>query len=343
MESFPAVMTETTETTENLAEETVEITEQPLEAAEESVVEASAPVAEPGEGEPVEAAASGEDGYTPPADQPQVKDPERFTGHKVRLRVFEGPLDLLLYLIRGHRYDIFDIPIQEVTSQFIEYLRAIDDLENAVEFDIEFAGDFCVTAATLMQIKSRMLLPKTKSANEEEGEEDSEENDPRRELVQRLLEYQRMQGAAKSLEEMRDERALLFNRPLLSELPIPPGVLDEADNTPEAQAALLLQDVSTFDLLKALSRVLRKMEERPVALIRREPFSLAERSRGVFARLRKGEPLSFESLCEDCESRLEVVITFLSILELVRRGRAVVKQKAIFDEIWIEKIATAGD
>lgn len=277
-------------------------------------------------------------GGTAPPDQPQVRDMERFTGHAIRLQIFEGPLDLLLYLIRGHRYDIFDIPISTVTSQFLEYLEAITELDKTVEIDIEKAGDFCVTAATLMQIKSRMLLPKNESASEEILEDN--EHDPRRELVERLLEYQRMQGAAQGLEELRDERALLFNRPTLAELPIPAGALPDEESSPEAQAALMLKDVSTFDLLRALSRVLRKVEERPTAIVRREPFTLAERSKGVLARLRT-EAQTFETLCDDCLSRLEVVITFLSILELVRRGRAKITQRAIFDEIWIEaKTAT---
>jgi segregation and condensation protein A len=286
----------------------------------------------------IDAAAETQPSDAPPPVESLVRDPERFTGHKIRLRVFEGPLDLLLYLIRGHRYDILDVPISEVTAQFIEFLRTMDELEKSAELDIEYAGDFCVMAATLMQIKSRMLLPKTESVNEEEAEEN--EADPRRELVERLLEYQRMQSAAKELEELRDERARLFNRPPLHELPIPPEAVVDEDTSPEAQAALLLKDVSTFDLLRALSRVLRKVEERPVAIIRREPFTLAERTRGVLSRLRSGAPLSFEMLCDDCESKLEVVITFLSILELVRRGRIAVRQKSLFDEIWMESKST---
>lgn len=267
-------------------------------------------------------------------DQPQVRDPERFVGHKIRLQIFEGPLDLLLYLIRGHRYDVFDIPIREVTEQFVEFLKTMDELDKTADVDIEYAGDFCVTAATLMQIKSRMLLPKNESENEEVL--DGEGKDPRRELVERLLEYQRMQDAAKSLEELRDERALLFNRPHLPELPIPADALPQHESTPESEAALLLKDVSTFDLLRALGRVLRKVEERPTAIVRREPFTLVERTRGVLARLRSGEALSFEALCDDCESKLEVVITFLSLLELVRRARARVTQRHNFDEIWVE-------
>jgi segregation and condensation protein A len=273
-------------------------------------------------------------------DESAVRDPDRFIGHRVRLQIFEGPLDLLLYLIRGHRADIFDIPICEVTTQFIEFLRTLDELEKAgdagvARVDIEKAGDFCVTAATLMQIKSRMLLPKNESANEDEIEED--ENDPRRELVERLLEYQRMQGAAQTLEEMRDERSLLLSRPALGpEFSVPPEVAAQAGSTPDADAASLLKDVSTFDLLRALTRVLQKLDERPTALVRREPFSLAERTRDVLARLKNGEAHDFETLCDDCQSRLEIVVTFLAVLELVRRGRAQIRQRSAFDEIWIE-------
>jgi segregation and condensation protein A len=101
--------------------------------------------------------------------------PGRFTGHRVQLQVFEGPLDLLLYLVRAHRYDICDIPISDVTRQFIDFIVLMDEL------DLEYAGDFLVTAASLMAIKSRMLLPKNESANEDEMDDDSK-NDPRQEL-----------------------------------------------------------------------------------------------------------------------------------------------------------------
>lgn len=273
---------------------------------------------------------------SPIPDQPQVRDPDRFTGHRVRLRIFEGPLDLLLYLIRGHRYDIFDIPIAELTAQFIEFLQTIDELETVAEISIEEAGDFCVTAATLMQIKSRMMLPKDESAGEDEDGDD--ENDPRRELVERLLEYQRMQEAAQTLEELRNERSLLMARPPFApELSVPSEALAQLESTSQGEAASLLEDVSTFDLLRALARVLRKIEEQPVALVRREVFSVAERTRDISARLKTGQPHSFEMLCEDCRSRLEIVVTFLVVLELVRRGRAQIRQRALFDEIWIEE------
>src|SRR5690606_20266488 len=134
---------------------------------------------------------------------------------------------------------------------------------------------------------------------------------------------------------------LLGRPPLPPELSVPPETADLARSTPEADAASLLKDVSTFDLLRALSRVLQKIEERPVALVRREPFTIGERTRGVLARLRSSEQLNFEMLCDDCQSRLEVVVTFLAVLELVRRGKAQVRQRTAFDEIWIA--AKSGD
>ena len=260
---------------------------------------------------------------SPAPNQPQVKDPDRFTGHKVSLPIFEGPLDLLLYLIRAHRYDVFDIPISRITGEFVEYLSLMEEVGG------ETAGDFLVTAATLMQIKARMLLPK--SASESEDALDDENADPRAELVERLLEYQRIQEAAAELRDKREARADLFARS--------PGALQQSWSAYDAELAqsLLLSDVSSFDLLSALKRVLKRLEEAPVALVRREPFSLAERLRDIEWRIVGAGRLSFEALCQDCQNRLEVVVTFLAILEMIRRGRARVNQNALFDEIWLEK------
>lgn len=257
--------------------------------------------------------------------QPQVRDPDRFTGHKVRLHVFEGPLDLLLYLVREHRYDVFDIPIQQVTDQFIAYLKLMD------EIDLEYAGDFLVTAASLMQIKARMLLPKMQSANEDALEQEAK--DPRQELVDRLLEYQKYQEAADTLKDMRDVRSDMFARPPRPDLA---ELLGATDEDAQRAAALMLDDVSTFDLLRALQSVLDRLEERPTALIQREPFTIAERIRTLFSRVAASpNGLTFRAACDDCESRLEVVVTFLAVLELIRRGRIKVEQREIFDEIYI--------
>ena len=279
--------------------------------------------------------------FEQPSEQPQVRDPERFTGHRVQLQLFEGPLDLLLYLVRAHRYDICDIPVADVTAQFFEFLRLMDEL------DLEYAGDFLVTAATLMQIKSRMLLPKHESANEEEIEDDSK-NDPRRELVERLLEYQKFQEAADTLRGLRDERAQMWTRPPWKDEGGTMKDENEDENAdasfhpssliphPSEDAALLLQDISTFDLLRALQKVLDRQAERPVALVRREPFTLAERVAVVLRRLSgAGEGVSFGALCDDCQTRLEIVLTFLALLELINRKRILVAQDTLFDEIWV--------
>lgn len=262
-------------------------------------------------------------------NQPQVKDPDRFIGHKIALPIFEGPLDLLLYLIRAHRYDIFDIPIRKITGEFVEYLSLMDDVA------ADATGDFLVTAATLMQIKARMLLPKTESENEDSMDE--ENVDPRAELVERLLEYQRIQEAAEELRDKREARADLFARS--------PESLKGSWNDYDAEISqsLLLSDVSSFDLLSALKRVLKRLEEAPIGLVRREPFSLDQRLKDVEWRILGAGRLSFDELCEDCQNRLEVVVTFLAILELIRRGLAQVRQSALFEEIIIEKAELKRD
>ena len=256
-----------------------------------------------------------------PSSQPQVRDPERFTGHKIHLPIFEGPFDLLLYLVRAHRYDICDIPISKITSQFIEFLALMREVE------ADYAGDFLVTAATLMQIKARMLLPKSESASEEIIEEGGQ--DPRKELVDRLLEYQKIQEAAEELREKRDEWSEFFGRSLEARKNLP-------DFDAELSQSLLFQEISSFDLLSALKRVLKRLEERPIALVQREPFSLPERLKVLSARLYHTGQMTFDGLCDDCESRLEIVITFLAILELIKRGRLKVRHLTLFDDIYLE-------
>ncbi len=253
---------------------------------------------------------------------PQVQETERFAGHKIHLEVFEGPLDLLLYLVRAHRYDICDIPISRITNQFIEYLTLMREVE------ADYAGNFLVTAATLMQIKARMLLPKQESQNEEAFDEESV--DPRAELVERLLEYQRIQEAADELKTKNEEWADIFRRPVLARQR--PLFGDEELET------LSLGNVSSFDLLSALKRVLSRLEDAPVALVQREPFSLPDRLKTLSARIYHNQSnATFEFLCDDCQSRLEVVITFLAVLELIKRGRLKVRQLTLFDEIYLDR------
>lgn len=251
-----------------------------------------------------------------------VQETERFVGHKIHLQVFEGPLDLLLYLVRAHRYDICDIPIHNITAQFVEYLTLMREVE------ADYAGDFLVTAATLMQIKARMLLPRAQSQNEEVMDEESV--DPRAELVEQLLELQRIQDAAADLKQKREEWADIFRRPILASKT---NLLGDEDEQ------LSLGEVSSFDLLSALKRVLKRMEEAPVALVKREPFTLPERLKAIANRIQQTQGgATFEILCDDCTSRLEVVITFLAVLELIKRARLKVRQLTLFDEIYLERL-----
>jgi segregation and condensation protein A len=223
----------------------------------------------------------------------------------VRLPVFEGPLDLLLHLIREARIEITDIPIAQVTAQYLEMLALMEAL------DLEVAGEFLVMAATLMEIKSRMLLPRPPKplAEEDEGE------DPRAELVQRLLEYEQYKQAAEQFRALEEIGRRRFTR--------------EPD--PEAEGAVPLEELRPDDLLRALHRMLATFTEAgpPVASLQRERINLRLRMRELWGRLQDSpEPLSFRSLflAGVRPTRLEVIVTFLAVLELLRLGRISVRQ-----------------
>jgi segregation and condensation protein A len=218
----------------------------------------------------------------------------------IRLRVFEGPLDLLLHLIREAKLDIYDIPIAEITAQYLETLALLEAL------DLTVAGEFLVMAATLMEIKSRMLLPRPPAAtpDEEEG------NDPRTELVQRLLEYEQYKQLAECFRALEEEGRLRFTR---TASPV------EAESVP-------LEELRPDDLIRALRRMLATFAEAspPVAALQRERINMRLRMRELWGRLQDGdEPLSFRALFGDGPrpSRLEVIVTFLALLELLRLGR----------------------
>jgi segregation and condensation protein A len=223
----------------------------------------------------------------------------------VRLPVFEGPLDLLLHLIRENKLDIYDIPIAEVTAQYLDMLGLMEAM------DLEVAGEFLVMAATLMEIKSRMLLPRPPAApvDEEDGE------DPRAELVQRLLEYEQYRQVAERFRVLEEEGRRRFTR--------------QAE--PENEGEVPLEELRPNDLLRALRRMLASFAEAgpPIASLQRERINLRLRMRELWGRLQDSEePLSFRSLFGGGlrPSRLEVIVTFLAVLELLRLGRIRVTQ-----------------
>jgi segregation and condensation protein A len=218
----------------------------------------------------------------------------------VHLRVFEGPLDLLLHLIREAKIDIYDIPIAEITAQYLETLALLEAL------DLSLAGEFLVMAATLMEIKSRMLLPRPPAAPPDEEEGD----DPRSELVQRLLEYEQYKQLAERFRCLEEEGRLRFTRAALP---------DEGESVP-------LEELQPADLIRALRRMLATFAEAspPIASLQRERINLRLRMRELWGRLQESDdPLSFRSLFGDGPRprRLEVIVTFLALLELLRLGR----------------------
>jgi segregation and condensation protein A len=247
------------------------------------------------------------------------KTMDRFNGHPVRLQIFEGPLDLLLHLVKENRYDILDVPIAEITEQYIRYLRLMEML------DLDIAGEFLVMAATLLVMKSRMLLP----PDEEEGKEGAESGpDPQTELALRLLEYEKFKEASESLRSLHEQRTQMFERP-------PNG---NGNGNGHPNDVLLMKHISTFDLLKAFQDVLQRAMERPPALVRRDLFTVPQRIKTIEERLRQHpEGLTFWELCDDCEVKVEVVVTFLAVLELIRRARAIVHQEETFGEIRLRR------
>ncbi len=217
----------------------------------------------------------------------------------IRLPLFEGPLDLLLHLIREAKLDITDIPIAQVTSQYLEMLALLEAL------DLDVAGEFLVMAATLMEIKSRMLLPRPPAPPpDEEGE------DPRAELVQRLLEYEQYKQAAEQFRALEASSRLRFTREM----------------APEEAEAVLLEELRPDDLLRALRHMLAGFAEAgpPVASLQRERINMRLRMRELWGRLQDcDEPLTFRGLFDGDPrpTRLEVIVTFLAVLELLRLGR----------------------
>jgi segregation and condensation protein A len=211
---------------------------------------------------------------------------------RVQLDIFEGPLDLLLHLIKKNEVSITDIPIASITQQYLATLELMQTL------NLDVAGEFLVMAATLIHIKSRMLLP----ADDNESDED-EGVDPRDELVRRLLEYQRFKEAADQLEQ----------REILTR-----DVFVRAAASSEEAPAPGFRELSVFELLRALRRVLDKLPKDDVHEVTLEKITVREKMTLLLDRLRAGGKVLFESLFDEVTSRMEVIVTFLAMLELVK-------------------------
>ena len=246
----------------------------------------------------------------------------------VKLDAFDGPLDLLLHLIEKNKVSIYDIPIVLITEQYLEYVNQMD------HEDLDVVSDFLVMAATLLDIKSRMLLPKVEK-EEEEDEEDEE--DPRAELVRRLLEYKMYKYMAQELEEREQEAELLF----FKEPTIPREV---AKYEEPLDLDKLLDGLTLAKLQKVFDAVMKRNANKldPVrsrfSTIRREPISLEQKVRSVLSYAREHRHFKFSDVLERESDRLEIVVAFLAVLELMKMGRIHLVQEKLFDEIQLDTV-----
>ena len=239
----------------------------------------------------------------------------------IRLPAFEGPLDLLLYLIRRNEVDIYDIPIEHVTTQYIEILDSMENL------DLEVAGEFFVMAATLMYIKSRMLLPQKDQGTNQDVEDD--DIDPRWELVQQLLEYKKFKEASSEIEQL-----ILNSNDLIAR--IGPKEALQAVERP-------LKPVERVDLWNTFNQVLRRLAERiTTGEINAEQVTVADRMEFILLRFKQKPNFLFSELFEATTTITTIVATFLAVLELTRLGEILIKQDRAFSDIRCERGTNTG-
>lgn len=236
--------------------------------------------------------------------------------YKVRLDIFEGPLDLLLYLIKKDEVDIQSISIERITKQYLDYIATFKML------NIDLASEFIVMAANLMYIKSRTLLPKA----EQPPEEDVEEDDPRWELIRQLIEYKKFKDAAGFLSVKEAEQEDYFAHAPEKQAPVDP---DEVEPLP---------DVNIFDLIRAFQNVLKRFEEsNDLGEIIDERFTVNDKIEFLLGEIRPGGSLQFFSLFEQSTSKTEVIVTFMALLELMKMNQFRIHQDKILGSIEVQR------
>lgn len=240
--------------------------------------------------------------------------------YKVRLEIFEGPLDLLLYLIKKDEVDIHSISIERITHQYLDYINTFKLL------NIDLASEFIVMAANLMYLKSRTLLPRV----DQPPEEDAEEDDPRWELIRQLIEYKKFKDAAGflSLKELEQE-GHFAHQPDAAEQP--------ADEPPS------LAEVSIFDLIRAFQNVLKRFEEsHDFGDIVDDRFTVSDKIELLMQQFHPGEVRNFEQLFQSATTMAEVIVTFLALLELMKLNQFLVRQSDLLGDIVIERRSTSS-
>ena len=232
-----------------------------------------------------------------------------FSSYSVKLDNFEGPLDLLLYFIRKQEIDIYDIPIAKITQQYLEHIQMLEVL------DLELAGEFILMAATLIRIKTKMLLPSLPE----------EESDPRAELVQALLEHEKYQNASQDLALMESEQSQYYPRLDFSYLEIPEPVVE-------------LKPFTLFDLLSTFKNILERQVPETFHAVDLPGVSLEDRIQRVLSCLEDRARVGFEELYQDVPLRIYIVVTLLAVLELTRRGWVGFEQDHQFGPIGLWRI-----
>ncbi|MDD5669428.1 MAG: segregation/condensation protein A [Candidatus Omnitrophica bacterium] len=233
--------------------------------------------------------------------------------YKLKLDFFEGPLDLLLYLVKKDHVNIYDIPISEITEQYIGYLELMKSL------DLNIAGEFMVMAATLMQIKSKMLLPPDENPKEEEDE------DPRADLIRQLLEYEKYKEIAETLRRKETDQREMYKRPKIADSEIP---VDENPGYFEA---------SIFDLIDAFSRALKEAPKDLFYKVIKDEFTVEDKIHDILHLLLLESRVQLGVLFSKTRHKVEIVVTFLAILELIRLKEISVWQKGLFGDIDITR------
>lgn len=232
--------------------------------------------------------------------------------YKVKLELFEGPLDLLLYLVKKEHLNIYDIPIAKVTEQYLQYLNLMQLL------DLNIAGEFLVMAATLMQIKSKMLLPAEELPQEEQ-------EDPREELVRRLLEYEKFKEIAETLRQKEKTQQEVFKRPKVEEPCEIPGKTQ------------VYFEASIFDLISAFSKALQDVPKQLFYEVIKDEFTIEEKVHEILHLLLVSPSISLAELFIKSKNKLEIIVIFLAILELIRLKEIVARQRELFGEIEITR------
>jgi segregation and condensation protein A len=224
-------------------------------------------------------------------------------GYHVKLEFFEGPLELLLFLIRKNKIDIYDIPMAQITKEYLEYLEKKDKI------NLDYESDFLLVAATLIYIKSQMLLPKK--------EEIYLEEDPREPLVAQLIEYEKIKNISYFLHKKEEAQMYLWQRPIHQEY----------------ENEYSLQELSLFDLAQAFYFVLKRKEREQVRIIEGKKFSLEEKMKEILLYLRKNKFLDFIEYFNSQSSMEESLISFFSLLELIRLKKVIALQESLFSKI----------